>query len=92
MDEEVPHGAKAERSWNNVIFLGSTGHRDPIPRELKTFAVRMENAVKQFQPCFAIQGDSNRADLPEAVQSVSHQSVQLFSGAVQICGFHSNGQ
>ena len=48
--------------------------------------------MKQFQPCFAIQCDGNGADLPEPVQSVGYQPVQLFSGAVQICGFYCDGQ
>ena len=69
-DAETPRLAKLEGRRRDKVLDGQAACREPVPFKGELSALRMEKAMQQRQPLFAVQHPCARAHDLEAVQGV----------------------
>ena len=69
-DAEMPRLAKLEGRRRDKVLDGQAACREPVPFKGELSALRMEKAMQQRQPLFAVQRPCARAHNREAVQGV----------------------
>ena len=89
---EHPGVAEAERGRGNEILGGEARRGQPLPVKTERLAVRVENAVHDFQPFFRVQHPCHGPHRAEVPQQVGFDPAQPCAGHFQVVGLDGERQ